>query len=330
MADALTLETYQAGAIPVVTLSTDQSFLDYVTKVPQKYYGKEPKAMLSLLEDIDAQVQLFGPKDPKILKAAPAEQMAKVFDSDKPLMQKIENRQIRTAYLPVGYMTSERAQNYGLDLDSWRRNFDQSLDADMMKVSELGKKLAQKLQNAEKVQVTHGQGTKLTFAIRHRPIFIRDGIIDQDDLSKGNYSEYLPSGAVTVAPIETTAEGEVVFDQPQAYMGKMIKGLRLLFQNGRLSSYEGTDNLDVFDGMYRGATGDKDKIAFFSIGLNPNAKYMGIFGDQLVQGAVTIGIGQNKDVGGENDTTSGYAQTITKASVTVDGKPLLSEGKFQL
>lgn len=113
-------------------------------------------------------------------------------------------------------------------------------------------------------------------------------------------------------------------------MGKMIKGLRLLFQNGRLSSYEGKDNLDVFDGMYRGATGDKDKIAFFSIGLNPNAKYMGIFGDQLVQGTVTIGIGQNKDVGGENDTTSGYAQTITKASVTVDGKPLLSEGKFQL
>ena len=330
LSNALALETYQAGAIPVVTLSTDELFLNYVTKVPEKYYAKQPEAYLSLLDEVDAQVLLFGPKDPKILKASPGERMAKAFDSDKPLMEKVRDRKIRTAYLPVGYITSERAQNYGFDLASWRRNFDNALDADMMKVSELGKKLAQRLEKAEKVQVTHDKGTNLTFTIGDRPIFVRDGIIDQDDISKGNYSEYLPSGTVTMAPIETSTEGEVVFDQAQAFMGKMVRGLRLIFQNGKLTSFDGKGNFDAFAEFYRGATGDKDRIGYFSIGLNPNAKHMGMFGDELVLGAVTIGIGYNKEMGGKNDTAVGYAQTITRAKVTVDGKPLLSEGKVQI
>src|SRR5215467_6523489 len=120
LSDALAFETYQAGAIPIVTLSTDDLYLNYVTKVPEEYYGKRPKAMLSLLDNIDAQVFLFGPKDPKILKAGPGVRMAKIFGADKPVMEKNNERKIRTALLPVGQVTQERAQNYGFDLAAWR------------------------------------------------------------------------------------------------------------------------------------------------------------------------------------------------------------------
>src|SRR2546425_1920358 len=328
LANALAFETYLAGAIPLVTLFTDELLLNYVTKVPQEYYSKQPKAFLSLLDKVDAQVQLFGPRDPKILKAAPGERMAKSFESAKPIMEKQHERKIRTALLPVGYLTPERAQTYGFDLASWRKNFDQSLDADMKKVSELGKKVGLKMQNAKNVHVTDDKGTDLTFSISDRPVLVRDGIIDQEDISKGNYSESLPSGTVAVAPVETSVQGTVVFDRAMAFMGKMVRGLKLTFQNGKLSSFDGKDNLDAFANLYKGATGDKDRIGLFSIGLNPNATYMGIFTDELVQGGVTIGIGSNKDIGGNNDTTFGYAQALTRTSVTVDGKPLVSEGKI--
>src|SRR5215467_12073498 len=141
LSSALASETNQAGAVPIVTLSTDEVYLNYVTKVPEQYYGKRPRAMLSLLDNIDAQVFLFGPKDPKILKAGPGARMAKIFESDKPVMEKNLERKIRTAYLPIGQITQERASNYGFDLPTWRHTFDQALDADMMKISELGKKV---------------------------------------------------------------------------------------------------------------------------------------------------------------------------------------------
>ena len=330
LSNALALETYQVGATPIVTLDTDESFLNYVTKVPEEYYAKEPKASLSMLDNVDAQIFLFGPKDPKILKAAPGERMAKAFDSNKPIMEKAQSRRIRTAYLPVGYITEERAQTYGFDLANWRKNFDQAVDADMKKVSELGKKVAMKLQNADTVQVTDDQSTNITFSIKNRSIRVRDGIIDQDDISKGNHTESLPSGQVVVAPVKTSAQGTIAFEQPQAFMGKMIRGLKLVFQNGKLVSFDGKDNFASFADLYRGASGDKDRLGSFSIGLNPNAKHMGITTDELVQGGVTLGLGFNRDIGGDNDTGFGYAQSLAKATIKVDGNTLVSNGKIQI
>jgi leucyl aminopeptidase (aminopeptidase T) len=331
ISNSLALEVYQAGAIPFVTLSTQDSFQNYITKVPEKYYGKIPRASLSLLDEIDAQIVLFGPKDPKVLTMAPGERFSKAFESAKPEMEKQRERKIRTAYLPVGYITPERALNYGLDLAKWRDNHDQAIDVDMPKMTALGKNLSSKLHNASKVHISHSNGTNLTFAIHERPVHVRDGIIDQEDISKGNFTESLPSGNVLVAPLESSVEGTVRFDTPQALMGKMVKGFTMNFQNGKLVSFDAKENLDAFGGMYRGATGNKDRLGWFSIGLNPNAQVIGMTGaDELALGGVTIGVGYNKDFGGDNDTTFQYGQTLSKATVEIDGRPLLQDGKVQV
>src|SRR2546428_821644 len=188
-----------------------------------------------------------------------------------------------------------------------------------------------RLHNASKVHVSHSNGTNLTFAIQDRPVHVRDGIIDQEDISGGNFTESLPSGSVLVAPIETSAEGTVIFDTPQALMGKMLKGFTMKFQNGKLVSFDAKENLDAFAGMYRGASGDKDRLGSFSIGVNSQGQIIGLgSADELALGGVTIGIGYNKDFGGDNDTTVGFAQTLSKATVEVDGKPILQEGKVQV
>ncbi|HZY46848.1 MAG TPA: aminopeptidase [Candidatus Bathyarchaeia archaeon] len=331
ISDQLALETYKAGAVPFVNLTTQDGLLDLVTKVPEEFYGKTPRALLSMLDQVDAQVVIFGPRDPKILKIAPGERFAKAFDSTKPVMEKLVARKVRTALLPVGGITPERAQNYGFDLSSWRANHDNAVDVDMAKMSVLGKNLASKLKKASKVRVTHSNGTDLAFAINDRPIYVRDGIIDRDDMAQGNFGESLPSGTVVVAPIESSAEGIVRFEQPNALMGKMVKGFTMNFRNGKMTSFDAKENLDAFSGMYSGASGDKDRLSVFSIGINPNARPIGLFGaDELVLGGITVGIGANKDIGGKNDTTFGYGQTIYKATVEVDGTPLVKEGKVQV
>ncbi len=329
--DSLALEVYKTGAVPFVSLFTQDSFLDYVTKVPEKYYGKTQRAMLSMLDEVDAQVVLYGPKDPKVLTMAPGERFSKAFESGRQVMEKSRERKIRTANLPVGYITSERAVNYGFDLSKWRSNHDRAMDVDMQKMKAVGNKLSSKIHNASKVHVSHSNGTNFTFAIQDRPVHVRDGIIDHEDVARGDFTESLPSGSVLVAPVESSAEGTVIFDTPQALMGKMLKGFKMNFQNGKLASFDAKENLDSFANMYRGATGDKDRLGSFSIGINPNAQFIGMIGaDDLALGGVTIGIGGNKDFGGKNDATFGYAQTLSKATVEVDGRPLIQEGKIQV
>ncbi len=328
--NSLALEVYKLGAVPFITTYTDQLFSDYLTQVPEQYYNKDQRAYLSMLDKIDAAIWLIGPKDPKLFQKAPGERLGKAFESDKPVMDKYNQRKIRTVNLPLAQMTQERATTYGFDLAKWRRTFDVALDVDHDKMSQLGKKLASKLQNASKVQVTHSNGTGLTFSIANRPAYVRDGVIDQEDIAKGNWAENLPTGTVTVAPVESSAQGTISFDQPRAIVGKLLKGFKLKFDNGRVTSFDATDNRDAFSHLYQGAMGDKDRIGWFSIGINPNASFMGYSTDDLVLGSVTIGIGFNKDAGGNNDTAFGHAQTLSKPTVEVDGTPLIREGKINI
>ena len=89
LSDSLSQEVYEVGAIPFVNLTTQNSFLNYFTTLPEKYYGKTPRAMLSLLDQIDAQIVLFGPKDPKVLTMASGERFSKSFESEKPVMEEV-------------------------------------------------------------------------------------------------------------------------------------------------------------------------------------------------------------------------------------------------
>jgi aminopeptidase len=328
--NSLALEVYKRGAVPLITIFTDQLYHDYLNLVPAEYYAKDQRAFLSLLDKTDAAIWLNGPTDPKVYQQTPAERLGKAFESDKPIMDKYHQRKIRTLNLPLAQMTSVRAATYGFDLAKWRRSFDAALDVDHEKMSQLGKKIALKLQNASKVQITHSNGTSLTFSISNRRPHVRDGVIDKDDIAKGNWSESLPSGTVTVAPVETSADGLIVFDQPRALAGKLLNGLKLSFRDGRVTSFDATDHKATFVNLYENAIGDKDRIGTFSIGINPNASFMGYNTDELVQGSVTIGIGFNKEVGGNNDTAYGHAQTLSRPTVEVDGTPILREGKISI
>ncbi len=330
LTNALALEAYKVGAVPTVALFTDNLFLDYLSHVPEEYYTKNPRALLSMLDETDAIVNVGGPEDPAILRKNPGEKMARASEADRAVAERIRERKVRNIFLPIGMLTPQRAQAYGFNLDHWRRVTNSSLDVDHEKMSILGKKLASKLEGGSKIQVTAPNGSSLSFSIANRPVHVRDGIIDDEDIAKGTTSEYLPSGTVLVAPEETSAQGTVRFDKPTAFMGKMVKGLQLKFEEGRLTDIKAEANLDSFTGFYNGASGEKDRIASFAIGLNPRTEYIGYLTDGLAQGAVTIGVGANKEIGGSNDTTFGYAQTLTQATVEVDGKQIVTNGKLNI
>ncbi len=329
-ANSLALEVEKAGAVPFVTLQTDEMFWGHLTKIPETHYGKQPRALLSTLDQIDASMWLGGPEDPSGFKKVPGDRLAKSFESEKQVMDKYREKKIRSVFLPYGQMTPQRARTYGFNMASWRRIVNNAMAVDHAKMSAMGQKLAAKLSASSKVRITAKNGTDLAFTITGRPVHVYDGIVDDTDVAKGTYSESLPSGYVAIAPVEDSATGSIVFDQPMALRGKMLKGLKWKFEDGQLTSTEAKANLDAFTDFYTGATGDKNRIGSFGIGINPKAGFMGYYTDQLVMGAVSVGVGANKEIGGQNDTTFNHFQTLSKATVDVDGTTLLAEGKLKL
>jgi leucyl aminopeptidase (aminopeptidase T) len=329
-AAALALEVEKASGVSTTMLMPNEFYWSYLKEVPEEQFARPQKGFLSLLDGTDAMIQLGGPKDPSEYTRLPGERLAKQIDGQQAIADKTVARKIRSIFLPFGLATRERAKQYGFDYDNWMRITNNSINVDHNKITALGHKLADKIRNGKNVRVTASNGTDLRFKLKGRPVHVRDGILDDEDLKQGTQFESLPSGVLETAVDEHSAEGVIRFDQPTALAGKMLSGLKYEFMNGHLSHYDAIMNLDSFKKFYDNAQGDKDLIGSLAIGLNPGAETIGFFTDRIVQGTVSIAIGGNNGIGGDNKTIFGNEGTLKKPTLEVDGVRLISDGKFQL
>ena len=205
-----------------------------------------------------------------------------------------------------------------------------SIKIDYAKMTELGRKISNRLERGSKVHITSRTGTDLKFEITKRPVHIQDGIVDDDDIRRGLVSTQLPSGKVEVPPIEDSARGTVVFDSPRALKGRLVSGLSLTFEKGKIVKFQAKDYEETFKEVLEISKGDKDIIAQFDIGLNPRVELIGYTTDELALGTATIGVGANRGIGGRNDSSWTFAGTVAKPTVEVDARKIITDGKISL
>jgi leucyl aminopeptidase (aminopeptidase T) len=329
MANALAMECFKKGADVLMTLDTDDVFYGHLKVLPKSNLKVTSAHCLGLSEYTDVNIFIGGPEDPGPMKNIPSEKFSALFEGEAGHFEKSRKKGVRFAYLPLGMVTPQRAKTYGFPYNAWMRNVTDSMRASPKKMSAFGKKLANRLSKAKKVHITSKQGTDLTFRLGKREVFIHDGILSEADVKKGNTFVTLPSGEVGVAPLEGSAEGTIVFDVPQPSTGKLVKNLKWTFKKGKLTKFQASSNVRALKDFYDNGHGDKDRIGWFGMGINPKAK-VGYLMSAIANGAVTVGIGGNVAVGGKNKSDYETAGTMSKATVELDGKVIIKNGKFTL
>src|SRR3989441_12363267 len=134
------------------------------------------------------------------------------------------------------------------------------------------------------------------------------------------------AGYVIVCPGETSAEGIVRFDRPVPYLGLQVTDVAFQFKDGKATWSAGT-NEESIRSQYDRATGAKDRLGWLQIGLNPAASY-GFLQDDLVAGAIEIGIGDNSEYGGEQTSNFGFQGRLSNATVRVGKKNSGDNGRL--
>jgi aminopeptidase len=329
MANALAMECFKKGADVLMTLDTDDVFYGHLKVLPKSNLKVTSAHCLGLAEYTDVNIFIGGPEDPGPMKSIPHDKFSALFEGEAAHFKKSRKKGIRSAYLPLGMVTPQRAKTYGFSYNSWMRNVTDSMRASPKKMAAFGKKLANRLSKAKKVQITSKQGTDLTFRLGKRNVFTYDGILSDADLKKGSMFVTLPSGEVGVAPLENSTEGVVVFDVPQPSTGKLVKNMKWTFKKGKLTKFQASSNLRALKDFYDNGHGDKDRIGYFGIGINPKAK-TGFLMNSIAKGAVTIAIGGNALVGGKNKSDYESSGTMGKATVELDGEVIIKNGKFTI
>jgi len=327
LAEAIALECDIIGAKSLIDTYSDDYMKKTLTKTQEKYVETPSKHVLSAFESTDVYIRLGLPA----LSEVPISKVGAWRRSRKPISDKMDEKGIR--WVGITYPTPGRARDSGIPLNKFRDIILSSLDIDYKKLVEKGKDIVGRISESVKVKVTSDKGTNIQFQVKGRKWIIDDGVISQEDIKLGDVGLNLPCGEVFVAPIEESAEGTVFFDVPTNYYGHKITGLKLKFKEGKIVSYDAEDGKKEFADAIAAATGDKDKIAEFAIGLNPKAQFINdILVDEKVLGTIHIAIGDNKGpaYGGKNSSSIHWDFIMTRPTVEVDGKTIMENGKLKV
>ncbi|SEO74967.1 Leucyl aminopeptidase (aminopeptidase T) [Amphibacillus marinus] len=189
-----------------------------------------------------------------------------------------------------------------------------AISADYTEVQALTKEYCDILEQGEIVEIKKEQ-TYLTFSIHDRPSISSTGVFTEKGQS-GN----VPSGESYIAPIEDSANGQVMIDGSISNIGVLTEPVLLTIKDGRLTDATGEQGKQLLALL---GDGPGRTIAEFGIGTNKKARLTGnVLEDEKVYGTVHIAFGSNKSFGGVTEAGVHIDCVIKSPDVWIDQKKI--------
>jgi len=327
LAEAFVVEARRLGVRPMVLYEGERSFFEMHKVASPRDASAIGAAELAAVAAADAYVYLPGPDDLKRWVELPAvrrETLDRVIDDWN---QVLRRHSVRAVYLHYAAATPLAAQEYGVDVDAWRRETLEGSAIDPAALRRGAHAVASHLWRGHRLTVTHPNGTRLDLALAGRAPLVEDGSVDAEDLRAGRNWTVLPAGFLITAVHERTAEGLFVANRPSRRRRGVVEGARWSFREGRLDEYHHEKGGEMVEESFQKAGRERDRPALFQLGLNPKLRDAPLQEDQE-RGIVTLYIGHNDDFGGR--TRGGFRDyaLIEGADVAVDGRPVLRAGQL--
>jgi leucyl aminopeptidase (aminopeptidase T) len=190
-------------------------------------------------------------------------------------------------------------------------------------LGERSRAVAELLDRGREAHVTCPRGSDLRLDLSGR-----QGIADDGELTGQGAFGNLPCGEGFIAP--AGGEGTMV-SQSLAAIG-LTRGqpATLTLEGGRLARAEGPEGEQLL-GMLREHGEAGTNLAELGVGTNDRATLTGnVLEDEKILGTVHVAFGASIAIGGTVSVPIHLDCVVTEASLTVDGTPVLDEGRFLL
>jgi leucyl aminopeptidase (aminopeptidase T) len=174
-----------------------------------------------------------------------------------------------------------------------------SVNVDYHKMRSVADSLLKKLQNAGKIHITTEEGTNLMLGVKDRP-FVGDVGVKQGEMCN------LPCGEIYCAPIETEADGVVIFNASIGDLGLLKTPLKVYLEKGRITKFESDDKKqEKRITELQSVDEDSMVIGELGIGVNPGAVITGnMLEDEKALGTAHLAFGNNADFPGGGNNNS--------------------------
>jgi aminopeptidase len=186
---------------------------------------------------------------------------------------------------------------------------------DHREMQDFANSLIQRLGQASRLEITNSAGTDISMSVEGRPFFT-DTMIDWNRLSWMN----MPTGEVTVAPVEDSLEGELICDMAIGGIGPLKAAVGIKAKGGKVQKTESQDDRVLRSVEESLKTDSRAKIVGeFAFGINPKARFVEEFLEaEKILGTVHVAFGNNSDMpGGRNPSSNHMDFLISKPTVKI-------------
>jgi leucyl aminopeptidase (aminopeptidase T) len=326
----------KAGAHAILTIIDDRMNKRWFTEVDPKHDGGAATWDLKLADFVTTYLSVDTTEDYGLTKDVAPERRASVAKAWAPVLDKQNKRGVKR--VNVGnymYPTPDLAKRFGVTPDQLAQAFWGGIDADYAKLHANAEALKKAIADGAELHITNPNGTDLKLKVRAaQQLLISDGVITPEMAQKGGASPqvWLPAGEFILGVVPGTGEGTVVSEH-NSFNDKEVEGLKVSFKAGKLVDLSAKTNADAIKRFYDTASGKgKDELADIDFGINPSVKTvpkskMNTF---VAEGTLSIQVGNNQMLAGDNDTTFSLTLFDPGSTVTVDGKTILDKGVLKL
>ncbi len=329
LAKEIIKEARRAGADTLLTVDADDVWYDALMNLPEDWLRVPSTLQQAVRRGATALVYTGGIADPEGMKSIPDSRWRSNSEGAEATYKPFEDSPIPSVSIELGMVTEARAKNYGFDYQKWYGSVLASLGVSPSSLRQAGEPLAKALKGAEQGRLTAPGGTDFEFEFHEGDATIFTGEVRPVEGKKSSYQTSLPAGSISFPLRQGSGEGRVVSTAPIAQMGDFIRGLTWEFSEGRVTRVDAQEHLDLFETHWTEEKRKKgaDQLGYLVIGLNPEARF-GFLGDSLVQGAVSVAIGNNEWLGGSNDSDYDFPISFRDADLDVDGRRIVEAGRI--
>lgn len=322
LAEALALEARRVGSDTHLTLMTDDLWFTSMAELPTRWLSAPSPIEHAIAASETAHIYLGGPADARRMRDIPP---AKFEANDMGNVRQHEprrRRRVRDIDLPIGRITPERAETYGLDYAAWHRSYHDALGVSLREIRRRGTALARALRGRRKVRVRSGSGTDLRFETKAIAPIVSDGIISDEDIRRGFVQTSLPAGRLEAAVRPESVDGEVRGTDPIPFAGRAIVRPWFRIRSGRIADAGAAEEEPLLRRLLKQSRVGAARIGHVTIGLNPVAKAC-MLDNSIVEDDVGIGLGPHPQLERRAaDPAVSFGWTIGVAHLDVDGRAL--------
>jgi leucyl aminopeptidase (aminopeptidase T) len=321
--ELLAFECELAGALPLVVAQSDEARRRRLVELGAGQLAATSQSWIDAVKAADVVFTMWlEDGDPRLFADVSTSQRGADGRGRKLLADHIYDGTRR--WVGSDFPTAAQAAVFGMTFEAYADLFWRSLDLDYGVLRERGTRVAGLLRGAREVRITSPKGTEVTMSIEGRQPDLDVGVVTPEAPFTN-----LPAGEVCLAPIETSANGVVVFDV--AFLdGRWVEDLAVEFTGGVARGVRAARGLDLFNDTIASASGAGNVIGELGIGLNNEvtAPCGNMLLDEKILGTIHIAVGDNTFMGGVNDSSLHWDLLVMSPTVTVDGRTLLAGGEL--